>query len=115
MRTKCLGYAIGNAIEALSGYEIQHGLALAQGIGITARASAKLKWCSDETSSRIINALTKNDLPVVCRKFSAGLISQVLMNGRGGDFELVVPSEIGCCEIKNIKAGELECVISSGM
>lgn len=115
MRTKCLGYAIGNAIEALSDYEIQHGFALAQGIGITARASAKLKWCGDETSERIINALTKNDLPVTCRKFSAGLISQVLLNGRGGEFELVVPSEIGRCEIRDIKAGELEDVISSGM
>ncbi len=118
VRTKCLGYALGNAIEALSGYGIQHGLALSHGIGITARASAKMGWCDDNTSARIINALTKNDLPVTCRKFTAGVISQALLNGRkisGGSFELVSVSEIGKCVVREIDAGELEGVILSGM
>lgn len=115
MRTKCLGYAIGNAIEALSGYSVQHGLALSQGIGITARASARLGWCSEETSARVIDALTRNDLPTTCRKFGAGVISQVLLNGRGGEFELVGLSGIGRCEAVRIDAGELEGVISAGM
>lgn len=118
MRTKCLGYALGNAIESLSGYEIQHGLALAQGIGITARASAKLEWCSIETSARIIDALTQNNLPSECRKFTAGEISQALLNGRkvsGSGVDLVVPAEIGGCVTKNITAGELESVISAGI
>ena len=118
VRTKCLGYALGNAIEALSGYEIQHGLALSQGIGITARAAAKMKWCSEETSARITNALSRNNLPSECRKFTAGAISQVLLKGRkisGSGFDLVVPAEIGGCVTMNIIAGELEGVISAGM
>ena len=118
MRTKCLGYALGNAIESLSGYTVQHGLALAQGIGITARASAKMKWCSDETSSKILNALSKNNLPSECRKFTAREISQSLLNGRkisGSGFELVILSEIGRCEVKVIGANELEEIILSGM
>ena len=118
MRTKCLGYALGNAIEALSGYKVQHGLALSQGIGITARASSKLGWCSEETSARIINALTKNNLPSECRTFTAHEISQALLNGRkisGSGFELIVLSEIGRCEAKSIGANELEEVILSGM
>ena len=118
MRTKCLGYALGNAIESLSGYEVQHGFALAQGIGITARAAAKLGWCGEATSARIIDALTRNNLPSECRQFTAGEISQALLNGRkisGSSFELVVPSEIGGCVVKDISASELEGVILSGM
>ncbi|MBQ7170144.1 MAG: iron-containing alcohol dehydrogenase [Synergistaceae bacterium] len=118
MRTKCLGYALGNAVEALSGYGIQHGAALSQGIGITARASSKLGWCSEETSARIINALTRNNLPSECTNFTAGEISQALLNGHkisGSGFDLVVPAEIGGCVTKNIGAGELEGVISAGM
>lgn len=114
MRTKCLGYALGNAIETLSGYEIQHGFALSQGIGITAMAAAKMGWCGEDTSSRIINALQRNDLPVTCKQFSAGVIAQALAGGRG-DFELVVPSGIGQCSAMKISARDLEGVISSGM
>ncbi|MBQ9573882.1 MAG: iron-containing alcohol dehydrogenase [Synergistaceae bacterium] len=118
IRRKCLGYAIGNAIESLSGYVVQHGNALAQGIGITARASAKMNWCSKETSDRIINALAANNLPSTCRKFTAGEISQALLNGRrisGSTFELAVVTEIGHCESKNINADKLEDVILSGI
>ena len=117
MRTKCLGYALGNAIESLSGYKIQHGLALAQGIGITARASAKNEWCSGETSARILNALARNNLPSECRRFTAREISQALINGRkiSGGFELVILSEIGRCNVRSVSENELEKIISSGM
>ena len=118
LRTKCLGYSLGNAIESLSGYEIQHGFALSQGIAITAGISAEMGWCSKETASRIINALSKNELPVTCRKYSAHLISQTLLQGRkisDGILELVAISEIGECCIMNIKASELEDIISSGI
>ena len=121
VRRNCLGYALGNAIESLSGYEIQHGIALAQGIAITARVSEKMNWCSQSTTERILNALTKNNLPVSCRKFTAGEITQALMNAgknrkfAGNVFELSVLSEIGRCEVKNISADELEDVIESGM
>ena len=118
IRSKCLGYEIGNAIESLSNYEIQHGLALAEGIGIVANASAKMGWCSEDTKDRIINTLKRNDLPVTCRKFKPEIIAQNVLNGRkiaGGNIELVVPSEIGRCETKNIDTGELEKIIACGM
>ncbi len=118
VKRKCLGYALGNAIESLSGYKIQHGLALSQGLALTAKVSAKMKWCSQSTADRIINALVKNNLPVNCRKFTAGEITQALFNGRkisGSSFDLVVPAEIGRCEIMSITALELEGVILSGM
>ncbi|MBR1657979.1 MAG: 3-dehydroquinate synthase [Synergistaceae bacterium] len=118
LRRKCLGYALGNAIESLSGYTVPHGRALSQGIAMTARASEKMEWCSKETSRRIINALTRNNLPSVCMKFSAAEISQTLLNGRkisGSSFELTILSEIGHCESRYINADELEDVISSGI
>ena len=117
-RSKCLGYEIGNAIESLSNYEIQHGLALAQGIGIVANASAKMEWCNEDTKDRIINTLKRNDLPVTCRKFKPEIIAQNVLNGRkiaGGNIELVVPSEIGRCEAKSVNSDELASIIAMGM
>ncbi len=112
-----LGCVVGSAIGALSMYEIQHGLATAQGIAITARAAAKMKWCSDETSDRIINAMKKNNLPVSCRSFTAQEITQAALANRtqGSMIDMVIASEIGKCEIKSVKAEELESIISMGM
>ena len=110
-----LGCVVGSAIGALSGYGIQHGLATAQGIGITARAAAKLGWCSDETAGRIMRALEANGLPDVCTKFKAGEIAGAARKSWGKVVDMVVPCEIGRCEVKEVKSEDLEQVITLGM
>ena len=110
-----LGCVVGSAVGALSGYGIQHGLATAQGIGITARASAKLGWCTQETADRITHALAANGLPDTCAAFNPGEIAATARKSWGRVIDLVVPSEIGRCEVKQVKAEELEGVISAGM
>ena len=110
-----LGCVVGSAIGALSGYGIQHGLATAQGIGITARASARMEWCSEDTAERIIHALDKNNLPVTCSEFKPSEIAQTAVKSWGRVVDMVVPCEIGRCEVKQVKAEELEKVIALGM
>lgn len=110
-----LGCVIGSAISALSQYKIQHGLATAEGIAITAEASAKMGWCSEETASRIIETLSRNNLPVSCREFRASEIAQAARKSQGGIVEMVVPSEIGRCEVMKVKGEELEEIIALGM
>mgnify|MGYP002626109264 CR=1 FL=1 len=110
-----LGCVVGSAIGALSGYGIQHGLATAQGIGITARASAKMGWCSEQTAERIIHALNANNLPAVSNDFKAAEIAHTAIKSWGKVIDMVVPCEIGKCEVKQVKAEDLERVISLGM
>ena len=110
-----LGCVVGSAIGALSGYRIQHGLATAQGIGITANASAKMGWCSEETAERIIAALEKNGLPFTCSEFKASEIAHAALKAGGKVIDMVIAPEIGRCEVKHISAEELENVISLGM
>ena len=110
-----LGCVVGSAIGALSGYGIQHGLATAQGIGITARASAKMGWCSEDTAGRIIAALNKNNLPGVCNEYKASEIAQTAIKSGGRVIDMVVPVEIGKCEVKSVEAEELEHIIALGM
>ena len=112
-----LGCLVGSAIGALSMYEIQHGLATAQGIAITSRAAAKMGWCSEDTSERIINAMMKNNPPVTCQSFSAKEIAQAALSNRktGSMIDMVIATEIGKCEIQSVKADELERIISVGM
>ena len=88
------------------------GLATAQGIGITSRAAAKMNWCTDETVKRIINALSANNLPDECSKFKAADIARTAKKSWGEVVDIVVPCEIGRCEVKHVKAEELERIIS---
>ena len=99
----------------MSNYEIQHGLATAQGIAITARAASKMKWCDEAVSERIIAALNKNNLPVVCNKFRAKEIAQSIKKSWGEIIDMVVPVEIGKCEVKKINSDDIESIISEGM
>ena len=110
-----LGCVVGSAIGALSGYSIQHGLATAQGIGITARAAAKMNWCTDETAERIIHALSANSLPDECSRFKPADIARTAKKSWGEVVDIVVPCEIGSCEVKHVKAEELEHIISLGI
>ena len=110
-----LGCIFGTAIGALSGYGIQHGLATAQGIGIIARAGAKMKWCSEETSHRILDTLKKNNLPDTCREFRASEIAGAVVRASGKVISVVVLSEIGKCEVVSVKAEDLEGIIAAGM
>ncbi len=110
-----LGCVVGSAIGALSGYGIQHGLATAEGIGITARAAAKMDWCSEETAGMILAALEKNNLPHTCIDYKPSEIAQMAIKLGGWVINMVVPVEIGKCEVKRIDAEELEHIISLGM
>ena len=110
-----LGCVVGSAIGALSGYGIQHGLATAQGIGITARAAARLGWCSVDTEREILEALGRNGLPDTCVEYRASEIAQAAKKSWGKVIDMVVPVEIGRCEVKQVKAEDLEHVISLGL
>ena len=110
-----LGCVVGSAIGALSGYGIQHGLATAQGIGITARAAARLGWSSEDTEREILEALGRNGLPDSCVKYRASEIAQAAKKSWGKIIDMVVPVEIGRCEVKQVKAEDLEHVISLGI
>ena len=113
-----IGYTIGEALEILSNYEIQHGLAVATGLAIIARAGEKLGWCSQQTSTRIINSLRKNDLPVTSQEFNPAEITRAVLNVRkssGGNIDIAILSDIGAPGTKTIKSDELESIISLGM
>lgn len=115
MRGLKLGCVVGSAIGALSGYGIQHGLATAKGIGITVRASARLGWCSTDTKREILEALRCNNLPDTCVEYMASEIAQAAKKSWGKVIDIVVPVEIGRCEVKQVKAEDLEHVISLGL
>jgi len=112
-----LGHTYGHAIEKRSNFSVSHGHAVAIGLSMAARAAEKMGDMSKETADRIIKTLKKNALPVSC-EFDAKEIYLSSLNDKkmaGKNLSVIVPEEIGKCEIRKIPASEFETYVLYGI
>ncbi len=104
------GHTMAHAIEKCSNFEISHGNAVAIGMVIAAKASAKLGWSKDDCSEEIINANKSNSLPCECDFSPENLVSAALSDKKreGETISFVVPEEIGNCVLKKVSVNILK-------
>lgn len=98
------GHTMAHSIEKCSNFGIEHGSAVAIGMVIAAKASAKLGWSTEDCTQAIIDANKNNNLPVEC-EFSAEELAEVALSDKkrtGGAINFVVPELIGRCVLKKI-------------
>lgn len=105
-----LGHTAGHAIEALSGYRIAHGHAVAIGLAMMARA-----FCRDATE--IEAALTRLGLPTRT-EFSPERLAQAALADKkraGERITLVIPRAIGDCVLREVPVDTLPDIFERGM
>ena len=112
-----LGHTIGHAIEKCSNFTIPHGHAVAAGTAIMARAAEKLGWTEAPIAGRVAACLANNRLPTGTDFAPEALAMAASADKkRAGDFiTIVVPREIGHCELKKMPVTELLSVIRAGL
>lgn len=112
-----LGHTIGHGVEAKSNFTISHGQAVAIGMAIVSRASAKLQICTGETAAAIENILQQFGLPTVADYTAQQLFDCALSDKKrsGGTVNLIVPEEIGQCTIRPTPIEELKSFIEAGL
>ena len=111
-----LGHTVGHAIEKCSGYAVPHGHAVAAGLAVMARAAERLGWTNGPVADRIGRCLEAQGLPV-STEFSPEALAEAALadKKRAGDsITIVVPKEIGACELRKIPVSELLFVIGTG-
>jgi len=93
-----LGHTLGHAFEQVSGYTIPHGAAVGLGMLMMARV-----FCP-AIADRLSAALEKNNLPTKCDFSVQELFSALEQDKKraGGDITIVVPLEIGRCELRTM-------------
>lgn len=107
-----LGHTLGHGIEKLSNYEVKHGFAVAMGIYEITSIASKKNWCSKERAEEIIKCLEKR--PFKFEKntaYSKDSLYEAIKTDkkrRGDSIDIIVPVEIGKCEIKTISMDELK-------
>ena len=112
-----LGHTIGHAIEKCSNFEISHGHAVAMGMVIVARAAKNLNWSNEDCLTPILNALNKYRFPLDC-PYSADQLTEAALKDKkrtGDTITLVIPVELGNCQLAQIPVEKLHDFISKGL
>lgn len=112
-----LGHTIGHGIEAGSHYEISHGQAVAAGMAIVARAAVAKGYCKVSVSEALEACLTRFGLPTKTN-FNADQLFQSALSDKkrsGGNVNLIIPRDIGCCDIVPTPVSDLKSFIEVGL
>lgn len=106
-----LGHTIGHGVEASSNFTLSHGKSVAIGMAIVSRAS----HCSD--NDRIIGILKQFGLPTTTSTGSETLLNYALSDKKrsGGTVNLIIPKNIGNCQIVPTPAEEILSFIEEGL
>lgn len=116
-KTLNLGHTAGHAIEVCSDYRISHGRAVAMGLVLMARAGEAMGWTKPGLSRRISQVLGRHGLPVET-PFTAEALALAAMHDKkrsSGSITLVVPRDLGSCELRTIAVSELKAVFAAGL
>ena len=111
-----LGHTIGHGVEAASHFEISHGKAVAIGTAIITRSAFVQGLCSQETMDRILNVLKAFDLPSDS-PYEPQVLGDFALSDkkRSGDrVNLIVPENIGSCQILPTPVDRLNDLIKAG-
>ena len=112
-----LGHTIGHSVEANSNFTVSHGKAVAIGMAIVGRASAKQNICSAQTAAVIEDILRKFSLPTDTADSAAAIYEGALSDKKrfGANVNLIVPVRIGSCIIHTVTTEALKTFIEAGL
>lgn len=112
-----LGHTIAHGIETSSNFQITHGQAVAAGMAIVAKAAAAQGICSPETYQTVITILKRFHLPINTVFSSKQLYQSALSDKKrsGAIVNLIVPKQIGQCEILPLPVAQLQSFIEVGL
>lgn len=112
-----LGHTVGHGIEAKSQFAVSHGKAVAIGTAIVSRAAAKCGMLSQADANAIVDILNAYGLPTTT-EYSAEELAHFMLSDKkrsGGTVNLIIPREIGRCEIIPTPVEKLAAFVEEGL
>lgn len=112
-----LGHTVGHGIEANSQFAVSHGKAVAIGTAIVSRAAAKCGMLSQADANAIVDILNAYGLPTAT-EYSAEELAHFMLSDKkrsGGTVNLIIPREIGRCEIIPTPVEKLAAFVEAGL
>ena len=105
-----LGHTLGHAIEKNSDFTLSHGQCVAIGMAMMARSAARLGFCTEATKNEIVSLLQYYGLPTDTEQEPMSIYLSALGDKKrqGSSLTLIVPREIGRCDLHPIPVEELK-------
>lgn len=103
------GHTFGHACEACSGYTILHGQGVAIGMAVMARSACAQGILKKEDRDALIRLIRRCGLPTEPEWSAKDMLEACLSDKKtaGTEISIVVPVEIGKCEIRTIPVSGL--------
>lgn len=112
-----LGHTVGHGIEAKSQFAVSHGKAVAIGTAIVSRAAAKCGMLSQADANAIVDILNAYGLPTTT-EYSAEELAHFMLSDKkrsGGTVNMIIPREIGRCEMIPTPVEKLAAFVETGL
>lgn len=111
-----LGHTVGHAVEALSGYTMDHGECVSMGLIYATRIAQALGICDETVTERIVRAMMRVLLPMNCPFSAEQLYDMVLRDKKcmDGSITWVLPKNIGECVLYTAPVSELRHLLALG-
>lgn len=112
-----LGHTFGHAVESRSGYTLLHGEAVSVGMVMICRAACARSLMPKEDCRAVEVLLRSYDLPTETDYTADELYDTLLLDKKfsGGRLHLIVPREIGRCDILPVTPDELRFWLEAGL
>ncbi len=112
-----LGHSFGHAVESRSAYALLHGEAVAVGTAMICRAAQSRGLLSEADRDAVIALLRDYGLPTETTYSADELLDTLRLDKKisGGKLHLVVPREIGRCDILPVPEEELRAWLEAGL
>ena len=112
-----LGHTFGHAVESRSGYTLLHGEAVSVGMAMICRAACAKGLLSQSDFEAVVTLLRSYDLPTETAYSADELYDTLLLDKKfsGGRLHLIVPREIGRCDILPVTPDELRFWLEAGL
>lgn len=112
-----LGHTIAHGIETGSNFRISHGQAVAAGLAIVTKAGVIKGFCAVDTYESVCCILNRFSLPDKTTFTASELYTAALSDKKraGSSVNLIIPRDIGKCDIVPTPVSELESFIEAGL
>ena len=112
-----LGHTLGHGVEARSHFALSHGKSVAIGMAMVSRAAAKRGLLSQQDADTIQDTLSAYGLPIRTEYPCQELVDYMLSDKKrsGGTIPLIIPTEIGHCDIVPTPVEELAAFVKAGL
>ncbi len=110
------GHTFGHCVEALSGFSVLHGQAVAMGMAAVTKSAVKKGVCPKETETALMAILNKYGLPTDIPYKLDDMLSAAGTDKKnaGNTYRLIIPETIGRCRIETLDIEGLRCWMTDG-